>query len=786
MTRTAAEPEVATSVHSAWQPRLPALSAFGLHSLWVLVLCLPMFAGKLLVNPAGDQMYTGLPFRWFGAEEWLRTGQVPLWNPYMFGGLPFVGAMHGDIFYPTAWLRLFLPIDVALNFGFAIHVVLAGFFAYLFFRALGLSWTASVAAGIAYQLSGIVASMVSPGHDGKLFVSALLPLVLTGVLLGARDRRLEGFGLLALAAGAGIISPHIQMMQYTLIFAGLFTLYLCFWAPDRPDRRWRWTSMAIALGAVALAFGIAWIQLWPFIQYMPYAARAAGAQGWEYATSWAMPIPNIVDWLVSDFTGVLDRYSGENFGKLHSEYIGATVLGLAAIGAARSDRRRLAWFMGGAGLLFVLVSLGGHTPFYRLWYAIVPGVKVTRAAGMAFFIPTFVFALFAGLGVERLERGERTKLLPALLVAAALLLLMGISGALGGLAQDLARPERASAAVENAGRVTLTAVKAALLLAAVAGLVYASRRGRLRGFALAGVLALLIGGDLFHNVRRFWMYSPPASEIFADDAVTRHLATAQPPYRVLDPTIYPGAYLMGKRVPQVLGHHGNELNEYDSLLGGKNVWQNLGAPQLWGTLAVRFIILDQSRPVPGFHQAVGPTRIPTGQTVVLLEADTAPPYARVVPGAAKLPNEQMVPTLMDPRMDVSRLVLLPPDAPVEVAPLTGGLPEPSPSRAVMTSWEPGKMAIRLEPAPAAPSYVVVSENWYPDWRATVDGQPGQVLRGDYTLLTVPVAAGAREVTLQFSRGVYNTGKLVTLVSLLGTVALLVVPVVRRRRRTRVG
>ena len=78
----------------------------------------------------------GYSFRLYGAEMFRQTGSIPQWNPYLFGGLPFIAAMHGDIFYPTAWLRWVLPMDTAMNLGFAIHLVLAGFAMYLLLRAL--------------------------------------------------------------------------------------------------------------------------------------------------------------------------------------------------------------------------------------------------------------------------------------------------------------------------------------------------------------------------------------------------------------------------------------------------------------------------------------------------------------------------------------------------------------------------------------------------------------------------------------------------------------------------
>ena len=64
-----------------------------------------------LEAPAGigggrsDMFIAGYSFRLFGAETFLASGTIPQWNPYLFGGLPYIAAMHGDIFYPTAWLR---------------------------------------------------------------------------------------------------------------------------------------------------------------------------------------------------------------------------------------------------------------------------------------------------------------------------------------------------------------------------------------------------------------------------------------------------------------------------------------------------------------------------------------------------------------------------------------------------------------------------------------------------------------------------------------------------------
>ena len=137
--------DVATeSPQPTLEPRYPTWFATGIFSLWIAILSLPMLAGRFLGTPFSDQYKAGYGFRAWAAAQWKELGEVPLWNPEIFGGMPFVAGMHGDIFYPTAWVRLALPTHIAMNLGFAVHYVLAGLFAYLLFRRLKISWVGPI------------------------------------------------------------------------------------------------------------------------------------------------------------------------------------------------------------------------------------------------------------------------------------------------------------------------------------------------------------------------------------------------------------------------------------------------------------------------------------------------------------------------------------------------------------------------------------------------------------------------------------------------------------------
>jgi hypothetical protein len=777
-----------------YTPTRPNLVALGFLCLWILILSLPMWTGQYLAGPLSDQYSTGWAIRHWGAEQWRATGHLPLWDPERLSGVVVV-AGFGDLFYPTAWLRLVLPTTISIDLAFVVHYILAGFFLYLFLRMLGTSWLGSVVGGTAYQLSGLIVSYASPGHDGKLFVTSLFPLMLIGLILGIRRRRLEGYALLGLAVGLALLSPQYQTSQYALVGAGIFALYLTFGEPEGLRATDRWRGLAFALAGVLLGFGLSLIQVLPFLHYIPFSPRA-GTNGFDWATSFATPWIHLPELFSSGFTGTSfeGTYWGPNGLKLHSEYLGLPVIALATLGAGATGPRRMLvrWLLAMAALFF-LVALGSGTPFYRLWWTLVPYVNKTRAPGIAFYQVAFAVSALAAFGAERLERKEGRRVLVGALVAAVVVALLGVAGVFGSIAQGWAQSHQAAAAALNIdlvaaasaaqGDIRWGAVGSAVGLALVAGVSLAFLDGRVTARVFPALLILLVGGDLWRAGHGFWHWSRPETQQIASDDVIRAVSKTPLPYRLFDPfKVYPRDALMAHDVPQVTGYHGNHLQTYLDLIGGESSQENLRRSlNLWKLLAVRYVVAPDTVRIPGFHRILGPSRTGLGQQVFLYEADTVPVYARVVPAAVRAEPDRIVPTLMDPRLDFNRLVLFDTAQQVNPLPITE-MPAPSPSQATLTHWAPGRISINLEPAPPAPSYVLVAENWYKDWRATVDGKPAALYRGDRTLITVPVSAGARHVDLVFEADDYRTGRRATLGSLLVLAVGLVAPPLWRRRR----
>ncbi|MFN8581883.1 MAG: YfhO family protein [Gemmatimonadaceae bacterium] len=762
-------------------PRLAGVWAGLTYAVCALALGYPALLGKFLVNPLSDQYKAGYAFREYAAATLRSTGHFPLWNPYLFGGMPYVDAMHGDIFYPTFLLRLVLPTDVAMTWGFIIHVFLAGLFTYYLLRAYNLSFFASLIGGIAYMMGGNVAALVAPGHDGKVFVSAMLPAVLICVTRLVRDGKLWASGALAFAVGMAVLSPHPQLLQYLLLVAGAFALLLSFTALGGTGRSRAVVlrRLGIAGAAIAVGLSIGAIQFLPLRQYTPWSPRATG-KGWEAATEFSMPPEEAINFALPEFSGILEKYWGRNGIHYHSEYIGIVVLLLAALAIGRSasnERRLLTRFFGGAAAVTLLWAFGGYTPFYRLVYAIVPGTKFFRAPSTMLFAVSFCTAVLAALGAERafLKEVHRRRLMISLMVVGGVALL-GITGALMNLGLSISALDSTDRVLANASAVRVGAFRMFVFGALTVTTLFLIETDRLSRDMRGILLAALVATDIWTVVRRYWMFSEPASVIFATDPAVDAIMRDSVPGRVLavqlGPTTNPyDAYLgrdalMVHRIRNVLGYHGNELGRYELLGDFPNGWRQIGNPNFWRLANVRYLLTNtDSVAIPSLKKVVGPVRNASGNDVTLFKVTEDNPLAWVTPAIVKAGDESVLATVLDPRFDVRTAALFDSSAAGVQGRDLRALPPALDLTVRTTLYSPGHIVLELSgPAPEG-SALIVSENYYPGWRALVDGKPAVTARADMTLIGVPLTAGARKIELTFTDAAFETGKTVTLLAI---------------------
>jgi hypothetical protein len=780
-------------------PRYARITAALIYVAATLALAFPALAGRFLLNPNSDQYLAGFAFREFAAQSLKSGAGFPLWNPYLYGGMPYVAAMHGDIFYPTFLLRLILPTDVAMTWGFIIHVVLAGYFTFLLLRALGLSYWAAVIGGLAYMLGGNVAGLVSPGHDGKLFISALMPLSLYLVTCFVRDGCLWAWGLLAFVVGLAVLTPHPQLLQYMLLVGGAFALFIAF-ADSKAlklDRRLAVRRLAMALGAVVLGGLIGAIQYVPVAEYVDWSPRAGGKKGWEHAISYSMPIEELFNTYLPQFTGLLDNYWGRNGIHYHSEYLGAGVLVLAGLAWSRTlapSARRIMWFATGTLVVSTLWALGGHTPFYRLVYAIVPGTKFFRAPSTMLYVVQFSVAVLAALGAERVLRGDVTRRYAiGWGIGAVLIGVLASTGALTSMAAAVAAPQLLDVVIANHGAVVAGAWRSALFVGLVLAVIILAMRQHVSVRQAAIALAAVVALDLWSIERKYWMFMPPASETFASNEITRYLDSLPQPARVLatpldpvaagrDPYVGPSTDgLMIHNVRNALGYHGNQLDRYD-VLAGRPRYDQIANPNFWALGNVQYFLTNvDSLPLSGVTRVLGPVPSPVGTPMYLHRLPGDNRFAWVAPVIVKADDEASVLTLLDPRFDVRRAAIFAADAEV-TAQQVNTLPEPSPVTATVRDYRPGHFTIELSaPAPAG-SALIASENFYPGWSATADGNDVPVWRADMSLLGVELPAGVTRLEFDFSSEPYELGRLLTLFALVLSLGTWVAGALRSRSR----
>lgn len=278
-----------------------------------------------------DLVLENYPWKNFILES-LRTRQLPLWNPYLFAGVPFLAAGQHSALYPFSIIFYALPLPRAYGVFTVSQFFLAGLFAYLFIRVLGLRRLSALFGAIVYELSlFMIVSVVFPMIVAG---AAWLPLVLTAIelviqqhpALGGRPATLPWLALGALALGMQILAGHVEITYYTLLVSGAYSAWrlIGLWISRRRARRLRGDEEAspdsarsarfasavkmlsgrtLALFALAgLGVALGAIQLVPLFELVRHNFRS-GSATFDQIIGWAYPWRHVLLFLVSNFYG---------------------------------------------------------------------------------------------------------------------------------------------------------------------------------------------------------------------------------------------------------------------------------------------------------------------------------------------------------------------------------------------------------------------------------------------------------------------------------------------------
>lgn len=794
-------------------PRIPRwLPASLFVGLTIVLFREFVFSNRMLFG--SDTLGLGYVARAFYADALTGLGVFPRWSPLILGGTPFLEALSsGDSLYPpSALLLLVMDPYRALGWKLVIHVAATGFFMFGWTRSIGCSRAGALVAGTAYMLAPFFVSLVQPGHDGRMFVIALTPLLFWAVERHFQRGNLKTFAGIALVVGLVLLTTHFQMAYFLFGGVGMYAIFRAFEARRINAQSGGGPSsgirFALFLAASLTGVGIAAVQLLPAVEYVTEHSRrmqttraADGETGAEWSSSWSMHPEEGLSMLVPEFVGnsaggapwAENTYWGRNPMKNNHEYAGIVILLLAAVSFVGKARGRVGLFLAGLGTLSVLFSLGTNTPVWRLFYEVVPGISLFRAPSQAIFLFGFAAATLGALGLDRIleiaakNDGDAWSTVTRVLgVSSGIVGTIAILASTGTLTSVWtavifrdAGPERIQLLDSFLPLIVQGAWVSFLFAGVTHGIVLALRKKLLTPATLVGAMVVLAALDSFRidapfvEVMDFETWAMPDANT---QAVLRAEAASPEPYRMLSfrqsgQDVTPALH----GIELAAGHHPNDLSRYRELIGmiGSGVPRNLQDVNIRRLLNVRYILWPDYQFGRSLQGSVfSQTQLQDGSPYETVLAEDGLPRARLVGSAVVKSDDEAVRYMLSDAFDPEMEVVLAEPAPIH---LDG-------TRSVGTvEWaERSPNRLRLAVATERPALLVVADNWFPAWKATVDDTHAPVLRAYHTLRAVPVPEGTHTVEMVYDSGVVRVGFWISLSMALGLIGAAGIQIARER------
>ncbi|HTM57225.1 MAG TPA: hypothetical protein VL123_02295 [Candidatus Udaeobacter sp.] len=809
------------------QPRaVAARPGFTLTARWAAVILAVivalffhdlLFGGKTFVSP---DTTAPLGFVRMGEQSLWHDHVYPLWNPYVFLGMPsFASGAYNPLIYPPDWPLALLQKVVPLPdmTWLILYYALGAWFFFLLAREWGARAEGALLGAIAFAIGPNLVAVGSHGHGSQLVDSAYLPLMLWLSTLWLRRGRWEALGALALAGGFQMLRGHVQICFYTWLAIGLHALIETIAAARRPAGPGPipvgpaaaaasapvsglargvvpGLGRALALAAAAaLAFGIAGVFNLPLHDYARWSIRggtAGGGVGMTYATAWSLSpieLPTIVLPYWAGFGGPM-YWGGMPFTDYPNAYVGMITVILALPAFLANGSLRV--FALTLSLIALLIAFGHNTPLYAFLYAHLPLFNKFRVPVMIILLFEFAACLGTAWGwttvLERRDVPAARRAVDRMMLAVFALLGVGlVVGVIGRDAWQAPYEHLATAShpqfsnqaaslafaqlVGDIARVSVLGLAAALLI----WLAVRSKLTITIATAIAAVLLLVelapISGSLMQPVIGD---PPPRNTMMGRDDVTDFLSQAGPAgsFRILPLDEYQSNRFAGFGIASVGGYHAAKPRLFQDFFEAHES-QLLKNPYWMRLLNVRFIVSEQAidQAPPYLREVHRGSAYVYENLLALPRATVVGEYHVVSPPLAILDS------VAAGARDAARSTYLEQDPHLALGSVEG-------ATVAITSYRLND--VTLEVRTPGPALVRLSDLWYPDWIARVDGREVPILKADYLVRAVPVAAGSHRIEFRFRSAAMRQGLTLSIASFLAALALMGFGLWRARRPSR--
>lgn len=704
--------------------------ADGLALVVLLIVWVVMF-GRTLWLPVTDRLMPAegdfygqfLTFSTYQYDR-LTAGEIPLWNPYNNGGLPFIADTQAAVFYPPRLIAVTLArltggwsADALLAEGL-VHFLIASLGWYGFLRVLTHRYTTRPYAAFAGTIVAVYGGFLM-GYPllqlAILEAAVWLPFVLLGIFLATRTDT-PGWLWLMMSSGAlGVswLAGHPQTSWFCTMLAVVWLAYRSLIV------RWRWHMLLRALLVLGIiTLGITAVTLLPGLEYLRYTTRAdldfaAKANGF--------PLWDVVQFLVPNLVSLFSPL-----------FIGVTALGVALGGL----RRRAAWFWGVVAVAALLLSFGGNAPFYGWLYPLPTGLSFFRGQERFAFVVNAALAVMTAYGITLLDDDTQQQAIRRgwwvwLTVVAG-------TGILIAFIADL--PEHPAA---------LSALLIAFVGLAAVGVCL--RRRTLIPYIVCPVITLELSVLALSNNAVF-VTRATLSSASLTAALIQPVQQDAGVFRVDGFRGLRTNYASQIGIQDIRGISPLFLASADYLINA-NYSHN---PLAWELFAVKYVYSDRL-------QFGTPTRvIAEGQDqdgrIVLHELLNPRPFAHLVYHVDSVDSDEFAWALLhDPRYTPRDSVVLlgAPIQPLASEGTTDG-------RAEVTMFTPEAIEVTVSTSQNAVLSLAMVD--YVGWQATLDTQPVPIRRAYGALMAIEIPAGSHSITLTYRPLSFMIGAIISAVT----------------------
>lgn len=726
----------------------------------------------------GDLVSFLWPTYTFAARS-LRSGVLPLWNPYLYSGMPFAADNQAGLFYPVNLLVFLLVPNLTyftMELMSVLHVWWAGVGMYILLRSMNARRVAAFASALAWMFSDVF--VIHFGNYNLIAVVAWLPLIFAtfrkALIPPAPFSRETGEGRVrcALASGAlwgmAALAGHIQVTLFTGLWLGGYALFAAFF--PRPTRErdkgrrstpallasWRVNNLILFIITGLIAFAFAALMFIPGYDMTRYTGRAG--LDYEDAARYSLPPAGLLGLIVP---GLWGRGAGAwaPWPRVEIGYAGVLTLALAVVGVAlkrtlRGERPGERAFFGLAAILAFLLAFGGYAALHGWLYRFVPSLSQLRAPARAVMLADFALAILAGLGLDAL-------LSPVAHYARAFLKTLGrgiawVAVGLAVIGLPLSYYFIAWYANDEGMSHRYTLVMNGVVLGVVllmaSALVLAARRERWASPARVGTAAVIVlTVDLVVLGSSVDVEKNDPTVGYRHPAVVDFLRRDGEPFRIDSSSASAWQSDAGAMhsLADIGGiHNPLGLAAYNTYSGGMGARGN----PLYNFLNVKYVLADKSKP-PGDAQFV-PVFTGDPQIDVYLNTAALPRALLIYKTIPVTSGEEAWAAIHQPGFDPSL------EAVIEGGPMLKGIPVSS----TLIIRRLDANDIEIEATTPAPVYLVMSEVYYPGWRAVVDGHTAKILPANFAFRAVYLEPGAHRIRLSFLPSPWLIGLAISVVT----------------------